>query len=219
MKYLVLTMLTLAGFQTRAQTTDAVSGAGQVTYYDASGSPFLFTNWNEGWIRFASGRATNQFKLKFDCLKNQLLLQFNGNAFSTESKVKEFVLYPKGNKNDSMVFKKGYPATEQANEETFYQLMFQDRLALLHLYVKVVMEEQQLVAKEIRRHIRDENKYFIFLDNKMMLLPEDRTLIADAFGDQAVSIRQFISDKQLKFREPDDYIQLARYYNSLLTGK
>lgn len=219
MKYAVLICLVLAGYTARSQTVDAVSGPGQVTYFDASGSPFLFTAWNEGWIRFASGRATNQFKLKFDCLKNQLLLQFNGNAFSTESKVKEFVIYPKGNRNDSMVFKKGFPANDQANEETFYQLMFQDKLSLLHLYVKVVMEEQQLVAKEIRRHIRDENRYFIYFNNKMLLLPEDKTAIPGIFGEQSGEIRQFISDKQLKFRDAGDYLQLAMYYNSLLAAK
>lgn len=219
MKYVVLISLVLAGYTTRCQNVDAVTGPGQVTYFDASGSPFLFTSWNEGWIRFASGRSTNQFKLKFDCLKNQLLLQFNGNSFSTESKVKEFVIYPKGNRNDSMVFKKGYPGIEPANEETFYQVVFQDKISLLHLYGKIVMEEQQLVAKEIRRHIRDENKFYIYSNNKMILIPEDKLAIPALFGDQSAEIRQFINDKQLKFRDPADYLQLAQYYNSLLTAR
>ena len=52
---------------------------------DISGNPYLFKDWCNGTVRFSSGRVMNQFKLKFDVLKNQLLLQFNGSAWlSTE---------------------------------------------------------------------------------------------------------------------------------------
>src|SRR6185503_13571551 len=75
---------------------------------EIAGNPYLLNGWNDGVIKFSSGRVVKQFKIKFDCLNNQLLLQFEGNTFAAESKVTEFVIYPKGKKNDSMVFRKGY---------------------------------------------------------------------------------------------------------------
>ena len=87
---------------------------GQTTKDDdntVSGNPYLFKEWCDGVVRFSSGRTLNQFKLKFDCLKNALLLQFNGSAFAAESKVQEFVMYPK--KKDSLLCLKSGPGFPQ----------------------------------------------------------------------------------------------------------
>ena len=81
-----------------------------------TGNPYLLKEWSDGVVRFTSGRTVNQFKLKFDCLKNMLLLQFNGSAFAAESKVQEFVMYPKN--KDSLLFRRGFPVTEKTSEST-----------------------------------------------------------------------------------------------------
>jgi len=132
-----------------AQTTDRVTTSQETPIYnDVSGSAFLIRDWSEGVIRFSSGRVSTQFKLKFDCVKNQLNLQFNGSTFATESKVKEFVLYTKnGNTPDSMVFRKGFPAADKGNEETYFQVLVEGKAMLLCLHLKLIAEEQQIHPK------------------------------------------------------------------------
>ena len=69
-----------------AQTTDRVTNNNDPPIYnDVSGSPYLVDAWNEGFIRFASGRVASQFKIKFDCITNKVVLQFNGSTFNTEA--------------------------------------------------------------------------------------------------------------------------------------
>lgn len=200
-----------------AQTTDQIaSGDDQPTYHDLSGSALLLKDWAPGVIKFSSGRTTNQFKLKFDCVANKVLLQFNGSSFSSESKIKEFVIYPKGfGSADSMVFRKSFPATSIANEETFYQILVVDTVTLLKLMVKNIDEERQIASKVVYRRIKDEEKYYCNENGKMILIPDDKTLIPDLFQEKKEMIREFISSKQLKFRNQSDYIELIRYYNSL----
>lgn len=201
----------------QAQTTDAVTGSqNQTTYNDVSGTPYVIREWSEGVIRFSSGRVANQFKLKFDCIKNTLLLQFNGSSFATESKVKEFVIYTKnGKEKDSMLFRKGFPAGEKTNEETYYEVMSQGKYMLLCLHVKQINEEQQIASNMVYRRIRDEEWYYLLKDGKMIELPADKTGIVEKFPEQAELLRKFISEQQLKFRDKQDFKKFIEYYNTL----
>ncbi len=216
MKKLCGVVLVLCFGLASAQTTDPVN-ANQDTpaYNDVSGTPYLFADWNKGAIRFSSGRVATQFKLKFDCITNQLMLQFDGNSFANQSKVREFVIYPKSGK-DSLVFRRNFPTTEKGNEETFYEIIEEGKATLLLLHYKQITEEAQLVSKIIYRRIRDENAYYILKEKMMIELPADKTAIIEKLTDQSDKIRLFINEHQLKFRNKEDFKKLVVYYNLLL---
>ena len=185
-------------------------------YNDVSGSPYVVRDWSEGVIRFSSGRVTDQFKIKFDCITNRLMLLFKGSSFASESKVKEFVLYIKsGAEKDSMIFRKGFPLTKKANEETFYQILAEGKTSLLCLHIKQITEEQQIASKVIYRRIRDEQEYYLLKDGTMTLLPSDKSSIIEMLNDQSDKIQQFINVQQIKFRNAKDFRKLIVYYNSL----
>ncbi|WP_315822521.1 hypothetical protein [Paraflavitalea speifideaquila] len=90
MKYLLWCLLLVAQ-QGLAQDPESSISDDQIS--NASGNPYLFKDWVDGVVFFKSGRVVKQFKLRFDCARNRLMLQFEGNAFAAESQVKEFVLY------------------------------------------------------------------------------------------------------------------------------
>jgi hypothetical protein len=195
---------------------------GQVTKEDdlntVSGNPYLFKDWCDGVVRFTSGRTVTQFKLKFDCLKNALLLEFNGNAFAAESKVQEFVMYPK--KQDSLVFRRGFPATGKTNENTYLQVLLQDKVTLLRLVGRNIIEEKEVVSVNGRVNRRMENAeyYYLLQNGAMTLLPADRNSLPEVFGDKKEPIAAFIAAQQLKMHSPEDYILLVKKYNELLRG-
>ncbi len=221
MKFLLSGLFALWCTICLAQTTDAIAaGDGQPTYHEVSGSALLLKDWAPGVIKFSSGRTTNQFKLKFDCVANRVLLQFNGTSYSSESKIKEFIIYPKGfNGSDSLIFRKSFPATAIANEETFYQVLVGDSASLLRLVVKNINEERQIASKVVYRRIKDEEKYYFFEKGKLTVFPEDRSIIHEVFGGKEELVKEFISSRQLKFRNQSDFIELVQYYNSLLSKK
>ncbi|HUP14212.1 MAG TPA: hypothetical protein VM187_18450 [Niastella sp.] len=181
-----------------------------------TGNPYLFKEWNDGVVRFTSGRIMNQFKLKFDCLKNSLLLQFQGNAFATESKVQEFVLYPK--KKDSLLFRRGFPATERTNEQTYLHVMVQGKAALLRLIARNIVEEKQVVSVNGRvdRHMEEVELYYMLQNGQMTLLPASTKDLPDVFSDKKEAIAQFITTKQLKMHDAADFVAVVKKYNELL---
>lgn len=216
-KWCAVLLLAFVSGHSFAQTTDAVTGSqNQPVYNDVVGSPYLFRDWSDGVIRFTSGRVATQFKIKFDCIKNIILLQFNGSSFATESKVKEFVIYTKnGKERDSMVFRKGFPPVEISNAETYFEVVADGKNPLLCLHAKHITEEQQIASSVIYRRLRDEDMYYLLKDGKMILLPADRMLIPDKFPDHTENIKKFVNEHNLKFREREDFKKLALYYNSL----
>jgi hypothetical protein len=188
-------------------------------YSNVAGNPYLFKEWSDGIVRFTSGRTVNQFKLKFDCLKNLLLMQFDGNAFAAESKVHEFVMYPKNNKSkDSLLFRKGYPATDNASENTFYQVLFQDKVILLRLFFRNIVEEKQLVTvgNQASRRLEEMENYYLYQNGEMIALPAKRNDLPEKFSDKKDEIARFINDQQLKMNSAGDFLQVVKKYNELL---
>lgn len=219
MKYLwFLAFLLLSCTELAAQTTDKTGVSNdEPVIQEMQGTSMLLREWSEGVVRFASGRITNQFKIKFDCIANKLLLQFNGNSFSTESKVATFTLYPNSkDKADSMFFKKNFPATDIANEETFYQVIYANKVMLVKLWAKHIVDEAQIASKVIYRRLTDEPKVYLFYQQKMILLPEPYKEFIWNLPFNNNEIMNFATKEKLKWDKNADYIKLATYIESLL---
>ena len=215
MKHITWCLLLLCQW-TLGQTTNNLPGEEEMN--DVTGNPYLFKDWSNGIVRFSGGRTMNQFKLKFDCLKNLLVLQFNGSAFAAEGKVQEFVMYPKSKSKDSLLFRKGFPAVDKATENTYYQVLFQDKVTLLRLFSRNIIEEKQLVTVNghINRRLEEVERYYLLHNGEMVLLPDSRNDLPEKFSDKKDQIAQFISSQQLKMRSSDDYLQVVKKYNELL---
>lgn len=184
-----------------------------------TGNPYLFKEWNNGVVRFTSGRTMTQFKLKFDCLKNTLLLQFEGNAFAAESKVQEFVLYPK--KKDSLLFRRGFPVTSRSTDQTYFHVLVQDKAALLRLIARNIIEEKQLVSVNGRvdRRLEEVELYYMLQNGEMISLPANVRELPQVFGDKKEAMAQFITSKQLKMQHPEDFVAVVKKYNELLAAQ
>jgi hypothetical protein len=184
-----------------------------------TGNPYLLKEWSDGVVRFTSGRTVNQFKLKFDCLKNMLLLQFNGSAFAAESKVQEFVMYPKN--KDSLLFRRGFPPTEKTSESTYFQVLLQGKTSLLRLPARNIIEERQLVSVNgrLNRRMEEVEYYYLYQNGAMTLLPADRLSLPEKFADKKDAIAEFITTRQLKMHTPDDFVQVVKKYNELIGGQ
>lgn len=180
---------------------------------DVAGNPYLFKDWSNGTVRFSSGREMKQFKLKFDVFKNQLLLQFQGSTFAAESKVKEFVLLPKN--KDSLVFSKGYPTAGNTNSETFFQVLFKDKVQLLRLFSKNIIEEKTLVSTgKNNKRLEDAEAYYLFQNDQLIALPARAAELAAALPEKKTEMATTIGDARL--RSAEEYILVIKKYNALL---
>ena len=198
-----------------AQNPASDNAAERATNFsDVAGSPYLFRDWSDGLVHFSSGRLLKQFKLKFDCAQNKLMLQFNGSTFAAESNISEFVIFQKnGKKTDSLHFKKGFPKYGKATEETFYQVLTEGPATLLHLFTKNILEEKQITATSPSRRYLDEEKFFLLHNNQLSEIGREKNSLAYLLPDKSEEIKHFIDENDLKMKSAADYTKVIRKYN------
>ena len=211
MKYILWCLLLLSGSgyaQDKAQENEISN---------ATGNPYLLKDWSDGVIVFNSGRVVKQFKLRFDCVHNRLMLQFEGASFAAESQVKEFVIYTRSGKNkDSMVFKKGFPGIDGSTDETFYQVLLSGKATLLRLFSKTLIAEKQLVSDKGHNRLEDEERYFLLQDGAMINLPKNKNELVEKLPAQTGPMKQFVAQQTLRMEKADDFIKIIAKYNELL---
>lgn len=199
-----------------AQTTAPKSSD---EYDGVAGSPFLFKDWLGGTVYYKNGRVVKQFKLRFDCCRNYLMLEFNGQSFAPQTaSIISFVLNTKeGKDKDSMVFRKGYPTIGNWNGETFYHILLNAKSPVLHLLTKTIVEEKGLLPSSTRKFFEDEEHFFLLVDGKMIhLLKDEREKLADQFPAQREALLKFMNEQELKMKSSEDFIKFGKKYNELL---
>lgn len=213
---IILWCLLLVAHQGLTQTTaEPAINDDQIT--NASGNPYLFKDWMDGVVLFKSGRVVKQFKLKFDCARNRLMLQFEGASFAAESQVKEFVLYTQSRKNkDSLLFRKGYPAIGKNTEDTYYQVLVSGKAVLLRLYTKVLVEEKQMVNSNNHSRLEDEDYYYLLQDGVMTNLPKDKEELLKKLPAQPDELKQFVTQQSFRMEKAEDFVKIITKYNELL---
>lgn len=214
MKYLLGCLLLLAqpGW---TQTAEPAVGEDKIS--TASGNPYLFKDWMDGVVYFKSGRVVKQFKLKFDCARNRLMMQFEGNAFAAESQVKEFVIYTSTKKNkDSVLFRKGYPAIDNNTADTYYQVLLNGKAVLLQLHIKVLIEEKQLVSSNNMNRLEDDEAFFVCLNGEMILLPRNKDQILEKLPVKSDQLKEFVAQQTLRMDKADDFLKIIAKYNELV---
>ena len=211
MKWLiVLLIFPYLGFS--QSSSDLGTNAGE--YIGISGSPYFLKDWSDGVIRFTSGKVTDKFILRFNTAQNKLILQFNGSAFAAESKVNEFVIYAK-NKKDSFLFRKGFPAIDKYNKETFYQPLETGQATLLRLPLKEIVEEKSIYGPKPTRHYRDVDEFYVLVNETMYKVDKDIKPLEDILSDRRQDLKNYISEHQLRMTSLEDLTKVVKKYNEL----
>ena len=146
-------------------------------------------------------------------------MQFDGSSFAAESKVREFVMYPKN--KDSLLFRRGFPVTDKTSDQTYFHILLQGKASLLRLVARNIIEERELVSVNgrVNRRMEEATYYYLYQNGAMILLPANKTDLPEKFADKKEPLAQFIVDKQLKMHSPDDFVQVVKKYNELIAAQ
>lgn len=213
MKY-ILWCLLLVAQQGWAQTSETTIGDDQIS--NASGNPYLFKDWMDGVVYFKSGRVVKQFKLRFDCARNRLMLQFEGAAFAAESQVKAFTIYTSKKNKDSAYFLKGFPAIDKNTADTYYQVLVAGKATLLQLHTRVLVEEKQLVNSGNHTRLEAEEYFYLLTDGVMTKLSNNKEEIVKSLPSQPAALKEYVAKESLRMDKAADYIKIISKYNELV---
>src|SRR4030095_9893471 len=99
---------------------------------------------------------------------------------------------------------------------TYYQVLIEGKSTLLRLFLKLIIEEKQIVGGQVARKTDDDEAFYLLQDKAMIALPREKNSVHERFPLYKDEIRQYILKEQLKMRNAVDFMKLVQYYNSIL---
>jgi hypothetical protein len=212
MKLILLALLMVTGkLSAQISAEDGKSGR-PFDYATVTGSPFLFSDWSEGWVKFANGNKLRHFKIKLDCAKNQLLLQYGGSTFAAESRISEFMIYR--GKKDSLLFRKGFADPSGNGSEIFYQILAEGKAMLLKHNAKAILE-QKLVNSTTSRRFEPEELYFIYLNGQLIPFQKRDPSSLDQLTSSSEPFAEFVRTSEPKLRDESEMQAVIKKFNEL----
>ena len=163
---------------------------------DVAGSPFLTDEWRIGAVVVNTNRRFDSVKLRLNVSSQEvhILTNTNNEIALAKGYIKEIV-WPGRNR-----FQNGFPAIDNQDELTFYEVMAEGKLWLLHCVRKVITERKDAMSSEVNK------EYTLFQDNYFY----DGKTMQRIKKDKAV-----LGGKEIKFKSIDQLKQAIDSYNAL----
>ncbi len=126
-------------FSSQLFLTDGMGNAFKPYYHQVQGTPYLFESWSEASFTLKNRMTSNLFLLKLDIHDQQIycLSTKNENLLINAEIVKEFIIKDSATPNSGFVkFRMGYPSVAKQNAASFYEVLADGKIQLLHFSAK-----------------------------------------------------------------------------------
>lgn len=181
---------------------------------ETKGTPFLEEEWLPARIVLDDGLVIKNLKLKLDLVRNLPLFYRNDSAFEFIVPVKEFKLYTLA--GDSLLFRKGYPASEAVQPNTYLEVLSEGKLTLLKKHSKTItISKAYNSAVALEEFTTTTPLFYLQKENRLYPLRRNReTLLRDLLKEDWTQLSDFINAQKLNLKKESDILSLVRYYNS-----
>jgi hypothetical protein len=183
-----------------------------------NGSPLLQEKWSLGLICLTNGVKYFDSSLNYSLYDDKLFLKKNDNTYPINLSVKEFSILNSKDTAKIYLFQSGYPAINDKNSFTFYEVLFAGNfLKLLKSKHKKIVENSNYGSASQREYSLI-NEYFVFMpkSNRMVDLGMKVNLneIRKNFPDYEKNISTYISSHKLNTKKDEDLIQLFYFLDA-----
>lgn len=180
-------------------------------YLDVKGSPYLFDEWTEGWVKLHNGNMHAGMSLKYDQVQDNLL--FKGSSGQAQAFVEPVIEF----EIDGHLFRKGYTPVDGAAPAAFYQVLADGNTQFLKRTTKQIFEEVPYGTATKQKTIAPKEFYYLSLgaNDNLVKIRKDKKAIVNALSDKKAQLEQYIKQHSLDMKEEADLAKLVAYYNTL----
>jgi hypothetical protein len=180
--------------------------------YDVlSGSPYTNNSFLAGEILPWKGPWQKGYLLRLNTYSQQLEIIENEQIKAATAEL------VKGFKIDNSIYLTGFQPIDKNTSTTFYELLFEGKLKLLK-YVSTAFEEVK-TADDVKQgnQFTTYSYYYICEKEKLTKFLLGKKSFLKAIPEKYSSkVEKFIDDKKLKMKEVADYIEVVKYYESII---
>ena len=209
-------------YSSQVTITDANGMPIKPEYGNVEGSAYFFSDFKPAVVKMRSGLVFENVKAKIDLCKQEInfITDNNVEIVTSGESAKEIILtdsllntvHPE---NRDYKFRTGFPAIDNQNGLSFYQVLTEGNITLLKSTRKIITEKKNDISGEIVKGFEIYTDYYVFTENKMIKLKKEKDWILSFLQNKKDKVDVFLTEKRISFKKIDDLITLFKYYNSL----
>ena len=186
-------------------------------YQGVKGTPFIFEDWVSGEVFLSDKRRVFFNNMNYNCFDNEIAYTestSNKTLLMNKYIIDLFVLYAE----DTLTF---VPVNLPGKDQHVYaQVLYNRKSNVYKLYKKEFLradyEGGYSADRKYDEFIDKFDLYFMKHDENILYkVKSSKKYILEAFADQSEPVAKFIKTNKLKFKEPEDVIQLLQFYDTL----
>ena len=185
---------------------------------DVGGSPFLTEEFMEAKVEMGQGRIIKDVLLKFNVFNNNMLVLRDGQSLKLDFfEQVSFSLMDNRGIDKQYVFRAGYPAIDNQNENTIYQVLSMGPKVHFLKYISQKVEEVPTLGDYSRREIVTTENYYVYTPggeiSKLKSMKAGKQSLVEALPTLADRIQEIASAKNLRLKSETDISLLIEALN------
>ncbi len=185
---------------------------------DIAGTPFFREEWRLGSVTLQSNRRFDSVKIRLNLETQQVHFMDQNNAeialFKGYVKTIRFYDILPG-VDGPAEFQTGFPAVDQQDEKSFYQVICKGKIFLLKYMHKAISQYKNEFSGENKREYVGYEDYYVSNGKEITRLKKDKSAVLSLLADQQAKVQSFIDTNHLKFKSVDEVKRVIDYYNTL----
>ncbi|HEX3933058.1 MAG TPA: hypothetical protein VHW43_00175 [Puia sp.] len=167
---------------------------------DVNGTPFLTDDWKLGTVVTNTNRRYDTVKVRLNILSQEIhILDRNNTELAlAQGYIKEVIL-PGPFSGENLHFQNGFPAVDEQDGNSFYEILTQGKLWLLHSSRKVIIANKDVVSGETSKEYRLYEDYYLYDGKTMQRIKKEKATI---------------NGKELKFKSIGDLKKAVDEFNA-----
>jgi hypothetical protein len=205
-------------FETTIEVFDANGRPFANPAIDIAGSPFFTDEWKYATVLLNSNKEIENIKLRLNLQTQEIhFLSKNVTEMAIPAGVvKEVRFYNSpGDAKPLAEFQCGFPAIDNQNANSFYQVLSSGKVPFLCSLRKSVSEQKDGLSGEIKKEFVEYEDYYVFAGGAMTRVKKDKAFVINLLKDKEDQVKAFMAEKKFRFKSFDDITQIIAYYNSL----
>ena len=167
---------------------------------DVNGTPFLKEDWKLATVVTNTNRRYDTVKTRLNILTQEVHILDRNNTELALAKgyIKEVIL-PGARPGENLRFQNGFPAVDEQDGNTFYEVMTEGKLCLLHSSRKVIATNKDVMSGETSKEYRLYEDYYLYDGKTMQRIKKEKATI---------------NGKELKFKSIGDLKKAVDEFNA-----
>lgn len=184
---------------------------------DVAGSPFYADDWRLGTLVVVDNRMYDSVKIRLDLQSGEVhVLDNNAKEIAlARGYIKKVLLPAKISGLPGTLFQNGFPAIDEQDLYSYYEVLSEGKFWLLHSIRKVISQQKDDLSGDIRKEYQTYENYYVYDGKTMQRVKKDKTFVLALLSDKRDKMETFIETNKLKLKSIDDVRRTIDYYNTL----